>query len=237
MSRVHWVGGEKGGVGKSVVARLLLQYWIDRAVSFRAFETDRSHGALLRHYSAYTDPLDPDRFEDFDQIMDAIEEGTEEVTVDLAPQSEAQVEAWLSSGQVVDLVARLGHEMWWWYVIDDGKDSVRLLDRLLDRLDESVHLVVVRNHGRGRDFTLFEEAKLADRVLWRGGDVIDLPALHSGSMLKMDAYDKSFWAAVHNVEPEEGPCLSLMERERARVFIRRAHDIFRGLLNPSADQA
>jgi len=29
MSKVHFVGGEKGGVGKSVVARLLCQYCID----------------------------------------------------------------------------------------------------------------------------------------------------------------------------------------------------------------
>jgi cellulose biosynthesis protein BcsQ len=51
MGRVHWVGGEKGGVGKSMVARLLSQYWIDHRVPFAAFDTDRSHGALLRHYA------------------------------------------------------------------------------------------------------------------------------------------------------------------------------------------
>ena len=30
MARIHMIGGEKGGVGKSLVARILAQYFIDR---------------------------------------------------------------------------------------------------------------------------------------------------------------------------------------------------------------
>ena len=36
MSKVHFVGGEKGGVGKSVIARLLCQYCIDKKLAFTA---------------------------------------------------------------------------------------------------------------------------------------------------------------------------------------------------------
>ena len=32
MSRVHFIGGEKGGVGKSVVSRVLSQYFIDHEI-------------------------------------------------------------------------------------------------------------------------------------------------------------------------------------------------------------
>ena len=75
MGRVHFVGGEKGGVGKSVMARLLVQYWIDRAVDFSAFDTDRSHGALLRHYTGYSEALDVDRMEELDRIVDGPRRG------------------------------------------------------------------------------------------------------------------------------------------------------------------
>ena len=47
-TNIHLIGGEKGGVGKSLVARILAQYMIDRAIPFVGFDTDRSHGALLR---------------------------------------------------------------------------------------------------------------------------------------------------------------------------------------------
>jgi len=42
MSTIHLIGGEKGGVGKSVVARLLAQYMIDHEIPFIGFDTDRS---------------------------------------------------------------------------------------------------------------------------------------------------------------------------------------------------
>jgi hypothetical protein len=190
---------------------------------------------LLRYYAGYADFLDPRRMEDLDRIVEALDATIEEVVVDLAAQTEANLEEWLVAGDVIPLLARLGYPLWYWYVIDDGKDSVRLLEALLDRLDPSVHVVCVKNQGCGRDFMLFEEAKLGSRIAQRGGDVIELPALHAGSMLKMDAYDKSFWAAIHNEDPEEGPCLGRMERERAKVFIRHAHDAFRQILDPATD--
>jgi cellulose biosynthesis protein BcsQ len=43
MAMIHFIGGEKGGVGKSVCARLLSQYLLDRELSFRGFDADSSH--------------------------------------------------------------------------------------------------------------------------------------------------------------------------------------------------
>jgi cellulose biosynthesis protein BcsQ len=48
VSVIHLIGGEKGGVGKSMVARVLAQYYIDREWPFVGFDTDRSHGSLRR---------------------------------------------------------------------------------------------------------------------------------------------------------------------------------------------
>ena len=51
MANIHLIGGEKGGVGKSVVARVLAQYMIDKEIPFVGFDTDKSHGSLMRFYS------------------------------------------------------------------------------------------------------------------------------------------------------------------------------------------
>jgi cellulose biosynthesis protein BcsQ len=51
MTNIHLIGGEKGGVGKSLVSRIVAQYLIDKNVPFLGFDTDRSHGALMRFYS------------------------------------------------------------------------------------------------------------------------------------------------------------------------------------------
>ncbi len=47
MSQIHFIGGKKGGVGKSVLARLLAQYLIDRELPFRAYEQFDAAGAAL----------------------------------------------------------------------------------------------------------------------------------------------------------------------------------------------
>jgi hypothetical protein len=231
VGRIHFIGGEKGGVGKSVVARLLSQYCVDRAIRWIGFDTDRSHGALVRYYGDYSNPIEITRFEQLDRIIEAAEEGYEEVIVDLAAQTESGLEAWFESGEIVSFVEQMGHSIYFWYVVDDGKDSVDLLGRMVDRLDPRCRLIAVRNFGRGEDFMLFDAADLGKRIEARGGVVLDLPRLHALSMLKIDAYDKSFWAAVYNNDPSKGTCLSLMERQRVHVFVRKAHALIRSVLN------
>jgi CO dehydrogenase nickel-insertion accessory protein CooC1 len=41
MTIIHLIDGEKGGVGKSFLARTMIQYGLDRELSFIAVETDR----------------------------------------------------------------------------------------------------------------------------------------------------------------------------------------------------
>ena len=77
MANIHLVGGEKGGVGKSVVARILAQYFIDKELPFLGFDTDRSHGSLLRFYADYASPVVVDRYESMDMIVEAASENSD----------------------------------------------------------------------------------------------------------------------------------------------------------------
>ena len=71
MSNIHLIGGEKGGVGKSLVARLLAQYMIDHSIPFLGFDSDHSHGALLRFYAGYASPVLIDQYDSLDVIVEA----------------------------------------------------------------------------------------------------------------------------------------------------------------------
>ena len=47
MARIHLIGGEKGGVGKSVVARVVAQYLIDERIP--GYDTNwKMHRCILR---------------------------------------------------------------------------------------------------------------------------------------------------------------------------------------------
>ena len=89
MTRVHFIGGEKGGVGKSVVSRVLSQYFIDHKIPFLGFDTDRSHGSLLRFYADFASPVVIDRYEGLDSIVEAaVADPERRIVVDLGAQTQ-----------------------------------------------------------------------------------------------------------------------------------------------------
>jgi len=70
MGFIHFIGGEKGGVGKSLVAPVLAQHFIDQGLPFVGFDADKSHGALLRFYTDYAAPVRLDKHDSLDPIID-----------------------------------------------------------------------------------------------------------------------------------------------------------------------
>ena len=165
MSKIHFVGGEKGGVGKSVLARLLAQYHIDRGLPFSAFDSDRSHGALLRFYGEFSRPLVLDDFERADQVMEAALESEQDILVDLAAQTSQSLHRWVEQNDLLALAEEAGVEVRFWHVLDDGADGIALLDALLDRYGAGAAYVLVRNYGRGKDFSAYEASAAHARAM------------------------------------------------------------------------
>lgn len=223
MSELHLIGGEKGGVGKSVMARLLAQYWLDRSKPFTAFDTDRSNGALLRHYTDFAQPIEISRIEDLDHMLEAcLQQPDARVLVDLAAQTERDLLSWLDSGEVLELARENGIKIVLWHVMDDGKDSLAILSRLLKRYGDRASYVVVLNKGRGEDFAPFHSSDAAASLGQWAAPLIELPALHKGAMRSIDRLDKSFWSAVHHSNSSDAS-LSFMERQRVKVWLRSAY--------------
>ena len=165
-AHVHLIGGEKGGVGKSLVSRLLAQYFIDHDMPFLGFDTDRSHGSLLRFYAGYASPVLIDRYEALDTIIESsIDQPGRRVLVDLAAQTHDPLGKWMDESGVLDLADVSGLAIHYWHVMDSGRDSVDLLKKLLDRFGHRLHYVLVRNQLRGDDFTQLEQSGEMQRAI------------------------------------------------------------------------
>ena len=217
-ARIHLIGGEKGGVGKSLVSRLLAQYFIDHQIPFVGFDTDRSHGALMRFYAGYASPVVVDRYEAMDAIVEAaVDHPGRRVLVDLAAQTHAPLVQWMEESGVLDLADVSGVTVHYWHVMDSGRDSVELLHRLIDQFGARLRYVLVRNQLRGDDFGQLERSGQQARALALGARVITLKRLHDAVMQKIDAHNTSFWAARH-LGSKEGPGLGLMERQRLKIW-------------------
>jgi hypothetical protein len=224
MTRIHLIGGEKGGVGKSLVARLLAQYFIDRDVPFLGFDADRSHGALLRFYAGFASPVVVDRYESLDAIVEAaLAEPGREVLVDLAAQTQEPLVRWIESASLLDLEAEAGFRFVYWHVMDSGRDSVDLLRSLLDRFGSRMSYVVVLNQVRGDAFSILEASGERSRAKELGARFVTIRKLQEAVANKLDARSASFWAAIHNTS-ETGPQLGLLERQRVKTWLRSAYE-------------
>jgi hypothetical protein len=226
---IHFVGGEKGGVGKSLVSRLLAQYMIDRNIPFTGFDTDRSHGALLRFYAGYASPALVDSFEALDAIVEsAVAEPGRRVLVDLAAQTHAPLARWMDESGVLDLAAESGLAVNYWHVMDSGRDSVDLLTRLLDRFGDRLNYVLVLNQLRGDDFSQLERSGQLARAQELGARTMPLKHLQDAVLRKIDAVDASFWSA-RTAPGTEGAKLGLLERQRLRVWLAQVESEFEKL--------
>src|SRR5882672_4074541 len=177
MSRIHFIGGEKGGVGKTVVARVLAQWFVDRSIPFAAVDGELSQGALIRYYGDFTQSADLAAAESADQIMDRALGAERRVLVDLPAQSARALQAWMTGANVVDFAKEMGIGMTFWHVTDGGFASVGEVERALVLLGPQFQHVVVKNFGRSKDFSQFDESGAKTRLDELSGRMLELPEL------------------------------------------------------------
>ena len=223
MSTIHLIGGEKGGVGKSVVARLLAQYLIDHEIPFIGFDTDRSHGSLLRFYTDYASPTVIDDYQSLDTIIEtASAEPEQHILVDLAAQTHYPLAKWIDESGVLELAEELGISIYYWNVMDSGKDCVDLLNKLLTQYGTRLNYILVQNQLRDEHFNILEFSGVKERALAFDAKVITLKRLHAPVMNKIDSNSYSFWAAK-NKDTESLNALGLLERQRVKIWLNHAY--------------
>ena len=225
MASINFIGGEKGGVGKSVTARVLAQYFIDKGVAFTGFDTDRSHNSFNRFYSNYASPVMVDSYEGLDLIVAAFEDNPQQnVIVDLAAQTSNPLTKWIKDASLLELFTDMGITVNFWHIMDDGRDAVDLLGRLVDTYGPGPNYIVVQNHGRGSNFVLLKNSYALQKAEALGAHVIELPRLHDASMRKIDQHNTSFWKACNDRESPDS--LGILERQRVKTWLRNCYEVF-----------
>ena len=221
MSNLHFIGGEKGGVGKSLVARILAQYFIDHGLPFIGYDADKSHGALLRFYADYAAPVAVDDFNSLDRIVEAAAAAPEQrVLVDLAAQSQHSLGQWIEDSGLIELAPAVGLSLTYWHVMDGGRDSVDLLRAWLDRFGGRLRLVLAQNALRGDGFEILKASGERARAEQLGAKVVAIARLQDATMQKIDARSTSFWAAINQTG---GAGLGMLERQRVKVWLARTY--------------
>ncbi|MEL0612722.1 mobilization protein [Marinomonas arenicola] len=221
MSKVHFVGGEKGGVGKSMTARVLAQYYIDNERPFLGFDCDSSHATFSRFYQDFSSPIIIGEEDSLDGMLAAIEEYPDrDLIIDLAAQAAQPLDVWIEETDVFGLLDEMGYQVCLWHVMDDGADSVALLEQLLTRYQQpSVDFIVVQNFGRGSDFSRFQKSDTYKQATERDALILELAKLQTKLTQKIDFNSSSFWSVAN-----DRSIMNIAERQRMKVWLRKVYE-------------
>ena len=168
-------------------------------------------------------PVLIDHYESLDAIVEAATENSERrILVDLAAQTQRSLTSWMDESQLLEVAPELGLNIRYWHVMDNGKDSVDLLERLLDKYGQRLRYVIVQNQLRGDEFSILRQSGQLERAQGWGADVIRLARLQESTLTRIDAASTSFWVAT---QPDDKSArLGVLERQRLRNWLKNAYD-------------
>ncbi len=176
---IYWIGGSKGGVGKSLMTAATLDYLLERGTRVRLVESDTSNPDV---WKAYKDLLpvelinldQGDGWVDLVNTFDQNREGV--VVVNTAARNNLAVAHY---GQTLDhCLTELESKLVTLWMINRQRDSLELLKEFMDTLPTAeVHVVRNGYFGPEPKFELYNGSKIRESVESRGGKSVTFPDL------------------------------------------------------------
>ncbi|HWQ56199.1 MAG TPA: hypothetical protein VN442_21105 [Bryobacteraceae bacterium] len=210
--------GEKGGVGKTTVARVIADFLNSRDTTFRAFDAEGANGQLLRFHPGETAPVDVSNAATIAPVLDYVMEGGGKriALVDLGARSGEEVKNWLYRGGALEEAegGRLGITVV--YVLGGAVDSVGHLKECFGALGREVSYVIVRNFGVAGKFDVYDQSNVRQDLLAVGAREIDFPVLDGTVYQSVDRASISFSAFAEAPNGNFG----YTERRYCRTWLR-----------------
>lgn len=217
--RIVLCTSEKGGTGKSIVARFLLDMYLANLIHVVAYDCDSNNPQLWRHYNS------------------SVPGGVRTIKFNQHGFSEILKKDLSSSNPVVALVdlpsgvgeyfqdfvqemesASLGYRITMVSVLGRGKDNIIQLKRLIETCGNQVDYVVVKNLYWGEDdeekrFIFYEQSKTRKSVLELGAIELKFLRLVDWVYEAIDAQDLTFTEAVNH------ETLTISKQARLSIWI------------------
>jgi len=176
MENVYWIGGAKGGVGKSMVAAGLIDYLRNAGRDPVLVETDKKNPDVGRAHQKeiHTEAFDLSDQDGWVELLDLCGKEDGPIVINSAAGSD-ETQGIDALEQSIGAVGRKLVVLW---VINRQRDCVELLRDFMKSID-SAEVHVVRNlyFGGSHKFELFNDSKTKKDLEARGGKTFDLPEL------------------------------------------------------------
>jgi hypothetical protein len=240
MKEFHCILQAKGGIGKSVAAAWLSQYFFNQGREVVAIECDQSNRTLSRYERLQTerlDLLDKDQQIDrrrFDALMERlVEDADPTIIMDNGQASFVPLTRYLVECDALSLLREAGRQSFVHCVVTGGQlgpSTLSGLEEILGALSNSAQVVVWRNAHFG---PIDEEAYQT---------IVDASGAELPEPVHLDRWSKPFEDDVQEMlqrflsfeEAVQSPDLGLMTRQRLAMVQRRIFGELQHALPPGA---
>jgi hypothetical protein len=217
--RIYWIGGSKGGVGKSMVAMATIDFLVERGEDVFLVDCDSSNPDVWKAYREIV----PNECADLDQgngwihlINLCAAQGERTVVVNTAARNNRAVTQF--GGTLDGALGELGRDLVTLWVINRQRDSVELLREFMDAMPHAlVHVVRNGYFGEESQFEIYQASKTRAVVEERGGRAATFPDL--ADRVADDLYTKRLAIAA---AAKTLPIGNRAELSRWRGEVRRA---------------
>ncbi|MBW4491171.1 MAG: hypothetical protein KME12_25720 [Trichocoleus desertorum ATA4-8-CV12] len=232
--RMIGITSDKGGNGKSTVARALGDIVLRRGIPTRAFDCDRRNAQLHRHYNqAFLSTFDSDagvsRIDlsvrgGADELLNSLESPTTQIVLIDFPAGGGELfERFEREIKLFDFLSEIGYQLTMVSVLSRVKDSINSLRTLMEYCGDRADHVVLKNcfFGEPERFSRFDHSKTKELVLQTGGVILNFPDLYDSTYDVLDDKNLTFSDAL---QPQSG--LPMADRRRVKVFLDEAEAEF-----------
>ena len=179
---IFYVGGSKGGVGKSKLAFALIDYLTEKENKILLLETDTSNPDVYKaHHPHENDNLvckiaDLDVPEGWIELVNVADEHPEHIVViNSAARSNTGIEKY--GAMLRETLGELNRELVTFWVINRQRDSIELLRGFLNAFpDALIHVCRNLYFGELEKFELYSKSK-AREIIEKKGLTLDFPDL------------------------------------------------------------
>ncbi|MDJ0597163.1 MAG: mobilization protein [Pleurocapsa sp. MO_226.B13] len=223
MPTIHLIDGEKGGVGKSFVAKTMIQYALDRGLAHIAVETDRSNPDVANIYGDSCKRAVLSENEKQAHKSDRIFELalSKPLIVSLPSQVHKPLRSWIEKNKLLEIAPNYGVGFQKWFVCNGEFDSTKLFVKSLQYYEDRLPHILVRNFGLCDEWGQVDDDRLLQELIKKYEvKVIDFPKLGYYERYLINKEQLTFGDAKTSDK------LTILAKQRVVNFLNSAYTAF-----------
>ena len=222
---LHFIDGEKGGVGKSFFATMLTEYCLQRKIPFRLVDADDTVPDVYNSYPTLAEQIYFGDNESQQQVLDDlfVDAASEVIIINLPSRIKNRLEGWIDDGNILKLAKKgingKSIEVYRWFLCTGQTESVKALTHTLEKYEKKLNHILVKNEGMltREDWQQIERDESYDKLVQQNTvATVILPKLSMSELARIAKKKVSLGEARRNPD-----ALTLVSRSRFESYLQR----------------